>query len=296
MLAELAGVVLEKEMMPGSQGGERTRRERKHFEGIAEERSHLYWADRMPAARRRQRLRADRLARAIGMPGEGRRVLDAGCGTGDYTRPFAAATGASITGIDLSPALLRRAGAEAPANVRLAVADAGLLPFRAGVFDAIIGNAILHHLPLEVAVPEFLRVLRPGGMLGFAEPNMLNPQVFLERRVRWIGSWLENSPDETAFIRWRIGRTLESFGLRDVCVEPFDFLYPLVPRPLVGPVELAGRLLERIPGIREIAGSLLISARKGAGAGVAWRCRVSECPVAVRPVSSDRCAVSPERW
>ena len=87
-------------------------------------------------------------------------------------------------------------------------ADVEALPFRSGAFDAVVGNAVLHHLRLDRAVPELLRVVRPGGAICFAEPNMLNPQVFLERNVRWIGRLLDNSPGETAFVRWRLRREL----------------------------------------------------------------------------------------
>ena len=126
----------------------------------------------------------------------------------------------------------------------------------------MVGNAVLHHLPMERALAELLRVLRPGGRFCFAEPNLLNPQVFLERNVPWLREHLENSPDEVAFVRWPLARTLGESGFDDIEVEPFDFLYPLTPRPLIGTVERLGSWLEKLPLVREIAGSLLIQARR----------------------------------
>jgi SAM-dependent methyltransferase len=119
---------------------------------------------------------------------------------------------------------------EAPANVRLVAGDVERLPFADASVDAVIGNAVLHHLRLDRTIPELLRVLRPAGRLCFAEPNMLNPQVFLERNVRWIGRRLDNSPGETAFVRWQLRRDLAALGVADLDVQPFDFLYPLMPR------------------------------------------------------------------
>jgi hypothetical protein len=107
-----------------------------------------------------------------------------------------------------------------------------------------------------------LRVLKPGGRFCFAEPNWLNPHVMLERSLPVLRRWFRNSPDEVAFTRWGIRAELESMGLRDVEVRPFDFLYPATPRSLIGIVESLGRVAERTPALREIAGSLLITARR----------------------------------
>jgi SAM-dependent methyltransferase len=242
---------------------ERSRRERQHFEEVVARGDALYWADRTAAGRRRQELRAARLRSAADLEEKaGARVLDIGCGTGCYTRPFARRTRANVVGLDVTVPLLRRARQESPGNLRFAAGDASELPFPSESFDAVVGNAVLHHLPLERSVPELIRVLKPGGRFCFAEPNLLNPHVFLERNIPWLRRWLENSPDEVAFVRWRLRGTLENCGLAEVSIEPFDFLYPLTPRPLVGAVETLGAVLERTPGVREIAGSLLILARK----------------------------------
>jgi SAM-dependent methyltransferase len=248
-----------------SRGAERRRsqREQRHFHAAVARGDAVYWADRSAAGRRRQEIRAARLQRSADLERlPGARVLDIGCGTAIYSKPLARHTRANVVGVDVTVSLLHRARHASPGNLRFAAGDASELPFPAESFDAVVGNAVLHHLPLERAVPELIRVLKPGGRFCFAEPNLLNPHVFLERNIPWLRRWLENSPDETAFVRWRLRSALEAFGLVDLSIEPFDFLYPLTPRPLVRAVEAAGSVLERIPGVREIAGSLLILALK----------------------------------
>jgi SAM-dependent methyltransferase len=240
---------------------ERKKREQAHFEAVAD--TDLYWAERVPAAPRRREIRAGLVLTAAGLgDGAGRHVLDLGCGTGQYTWPYARRTRATVVGLDVTAGLLCRARNEAPANVRLAAGDVVALPFSDATFDAAVGNAVLHHLPLEAALRELLRVLKPGGRIAFAEPNLLNPQVLVERKVPWVRRWLENSPDEIAFVRWRLRRVLERLGVADVSIRPFDFLYPLTPASLIPVVEAVGRALEATPLVREIAGSLLVCGRK----------------------------------
>jgi SAM-dependent methyltransferase len=242
-------------------------RERDHFEALLAARGALYWAERTAAGRRRRAIRSRLLATYAGVTAPGGRILEVGCGIGDYTRGLASATAAEVVSVDVAPGLVLHARREHASRVHFVAADVEKLPFAAGSFDAVVGNAVLHHLRLDRTVPEMLRVLAPGGRLCFAEPNMLNPQVFLERNVRWIGERLDNSPGETAFVRWRVRRVLTDLGVENVHARPFDFLYPLTPAPLIGVIERLGRVLERIPGVAEIAGSLLISGRKPGRAG-----------------------------
>lgn len=246
----------------GTERGRR-QREQRHFHAAVARGDAVYWADRSAAGRRRQEIRAALLQRSADLERvPAARLLDIGCGTGVYSRLLARHTRANVVGVDVTVSLLHTTQRASPANLRFAAADASELPFPGETFDAVVGNAVLHHLPLERSVPELIRVLKPGGRFCFAEPNLLNPHVFLERNIPWLRRWLENSPDEVAFIRWRLRSTLGAFGLVDVSIEPFDFLYPLTPRPLIRALEAAGSILERTPGLREIAGSLLILARK----------------------------------
>ena len=86
--------------------------------------------------------------------------------------------------------------------------------------------------------------------------------MFAERNIPYLRRRLQNSPDEIAFVRWPLERTLRENGLDHTSVVPFDFLYPLTPGWMIGAVERLGSALERVPLVREIAGSLLVTARK----------------------------------
>ena len=132
-----------------------------------------------------------------------------------------------------------------------------------GPFDAVIGSSVLHHLDVTVAIERMFALLKPGGRLSFAEPNYLNPQVFLERKLRFIRPlfWYV-SPDETAFVRWSFRRQLEDAGFDDVRITPFDWLHPATPETAIPLVRAVGRGLEAMPLAREFSGSLQISARR----------------------------------
>lgn len=245
----------------------RISREREFFAEQVVAGRELSWAEATPIAPRRREMRAGRLVSGAGIrgaTGRGRLVLDVGCGTATYTLPVARLTEATIVGIDVTPETLAQGRQVVPENVQLAGADAVRLPFADATFDAVVGNAVLHHLPLTSAIPELIRTLKPGGKLCFAEPNLVNPHLFVALNVPGLRRRLGATPDETAFVRWPLRRTLGVLGLTDVDVRPFDFMYPGVPAGWIDAVEGLGRILEATPGVREIAGSLLIRGQKPA--------------------------------
>ena len=93
----------------------------------------------------------------------GKRVLDAGCGTGRHAY-YAAKYGAEVWAVDLGEAVEvgRRNTKELGVNV--VQADIYNLPFEDESFDFIYSNGVLHHLPEpECGFHQLLRFLKPGG-------------------------------------------------------------------------------------------------------------------------------------
>jgi SAM-dependent methyltransferase len=239
----------------------RADREIKHGEWLALHDTEAVWGWGTPAGQLRAKRRSDLIVQG-GRLGPGKRVLEIGCGTGNFTALFAE-SGANIVAVDISPDLLERA------RMR------GLPPDRVvflrkrfeecdidGPFDAVIGSSILHHLDVVAALPLILRLLKPGGWFSFAEPNYLNPQVFLERKLRFLPVFQYTSPDETAFVRWPFARQLRAAGFIDAFILPFDWLHPRVPPKAIAAVSKLGAIIERTPVLREFSGSLYINARR----------------------------------
>lgn len=217
------------------------------------------WGWDTPAGRLRARRRAALILEYADVTPESR-ILEVGCGSGLFTEMFAE-SGAQIVALDLSPDLLdlaRQRGLP-PDRVRFVQQRFEEYPGE-GTFDAVIGSSVLHHLDVAPALERALALLKPGGRFSFAEPNLLNPQVWAERRFRRF--FPQVSPDETAFLRRRLRRQLLQAGFESVEIEPFDWLHPSVPESLIPAVRRIGGLLERTWGVREFAGSLTIAARR----------------------------------
>ena len=239
---------------------DRIQNEVQHGKKIADNAVNI-WGWGTPAGK----TRADRRALYFIQHGDitaGKKVLEIGCGTGEFTKRITQ-TGADITAIDISPDLLEIARKTIPnVTVRFHVQNVEKLDFKDGSFDVVIGSSILHHLNLNLAIKEVYRVLKRGGGIVFTEPNMFNPQIWLERNIPIIRKLTNNSPDETAFIRWVLKKELMNLGFKNVSIRPFDFLHPFTPSMLIPFISNIGNLVERIPLAREIAGSLLIYASR----------------------------------
>jgi SAM-dependent methyltransferase len=238
---------------------ERILKEIRHGRFLAKHGAGQIWNWESPAGKLRWARRVKMLSSHLK---PGMTVLELGCGTGHFTRELAH-SGAQIVAIDLSPDLLEIAKTQhcAP-NVRYEIQNAYELSYSDAVFDSVVGSSILHHLEIEEALREIHRVLKASGAIHFTEPNMLNPQIAIQKNVPWIKRWLGDSPDETAFFRWPLRRLLERTGFSDVRIDPFDFLHPKTPILLVDRVKALGHFLEKMPLISELAGSLYIRAVK----------------------------------
>jgi SAM-dependent methyltransferase len=87
-------------------------------------------------------------------------ILDLGCGDGQLTLRLAA-TGARVTGIDLSPEMVATARAR---GIDAREGSAESMPFADHSFDAVFSNAALHWVrDQDAMMAQVHRVLKPGG-------------------------------------------------------------------------------------------------------------------------------------
>lgn len=91
------------------------------------------------------------------------RVLDVGCGTGDFSERLQHQLAVDLVALDLSPRMVDLARAR---GLNAMNAHIQALPFAGDEIDCVLANRVLYHVPnLDKGLAEIARVLRPGGTL-----------------------------------------------------------------------------------------------------------------------------------
>jgi malonyl-CoA O-methyltransferase len=151
--------------------------------------AYALWAPAYPARAHNPVMQAEERAMLQLMPAalDGLTVLDAGCGSGRYMRHALHRGAARVTGIDLSPAMLRRAAVELQAHTggpaaQLAQGRVTALPLADAVADLTLCGLVLGHLEtLGPALAELRRVTRPGGTLLISDVHPIGPALGWQR-------------------------------------------------------------------------------------------------------------------
>jgi ubiquinone/menaquinone biosynthesis C-methylase UbiE len=154
-------------------------------------------------------------------PGE--MVLDAGCGTGVFTREFIS-SGSQVIGLDISFPMLRRAR-EKSGGVRFHPiwGDISTMPFRDEAFDKVVSVTALEFIAeAKSAVAELFRVTRKGGVVVVATLNSRSPWAVRRREEARKGHSIFSkavlrSPDDLLSFSPALGlvRTVIHFGKED---------------------------------------------------------------------------------
>ncbi|MCP2276635.1 demethylmenaquinone methyltransferase / 2-methoxy-6-polyprenyl-1,4-benzoquinol methylase [Nocardia amikacinitolerans] len=115
------------------------------------------------------------VARSGAAPGD--RVLDIGCGPGDFVRRLAVRVGpqGEVVGRDPSPRMIAYATAHTKQpNCRFELGPAQTLDQPDASFDLVTCTFVMHHIPetqRRAALAHMYRVLRPGGRLLLADTH-----------------------------------------------------------------------------------------------------------------------------
>ncbi|MCD4700890.1 MAG: methyltransferase domain-containing protein [Candidatus Aegiribacteria sp.] len=193
---------------------------------------------------------------------EGMTVLELGCGTGEYTKEFAEGK-LQLVSLDISPEMIKLTRSKVGSSVKYVVSNAEQLPFKDGVFDAVVGNAILHHFPdLSTALQEVRRTKTQQAKVVFREPNLYNPAKFFVfgipilrpfRKDRW-------SPSEKVFSRSFIKKILKKTGYSVLNIEYAGLVGSRCPSRITNFLYWIEGWFSKIPIFNALLGSMIIRA------------------------------------
>ena len=193
-----------------------------------------YFANRLPRLKRT-------LLQAVAEPG-GKKVLVYGCGN-DNAAVWFAKSGASVDAIDISPKSVQNQitiSRILDVRINAMVMDAHKLDLESAEYDIVYGNAILHHLDLQVAIPEVVRVLKPGGKAIFRD--VMNGNILLQAFRRATPYW--RTPDEQPLRKSDLVLLAKSFATLS------ESQYVLTAMPYLFAMRIINALVLRKLGIR----------------------------------------------
>jgi 2-polyprenyl-3-methyl-5-hydroxy-6-metoxy-1,4-benzoquinol methylase len=154
------------------------------------------------------RAAADRHVRRLRLPHPGARVLDIGCGNGEFLLEMRAA-GWTVDGVETDSHAVSRARERSLPVHQGTLESAGYAP---GSFDAVTLSHVLEHLHDPVATLSRCRaLLRPDGVVWIATPNLAGPG---HRRFGRAWRGLEPPRHLVVFTPSALVRALERAGLR----------------------------------------------------------------------------------
>lgn len=147
------------------------------------------------------------------LPPRFEKVLEIGCGTGEFTR-LLASRAQSVVALDLSTQMIRLAKSQSAnyQNIEYVLGDVMCLPLPAEAYDCIVSMATLHHLPLGAALLKMKDALRPNGAL------IIHDLVAAAGLVDMVTSALA-SPVSVARRFWKTGRMRAPREVREAWAE-----------------------------------------------------------------------------
>ncbi len=165
------------------------------FDAIKQAHRAMWASGDYPRIARRIESVAELIVERIGIA-SGVEMLDVATGSGNVAIA-AAAAGAQVTGLDLTPELLaaaRARAAQAGVEVSFVEGDAEALPFAEDSFDRVTSCFGVMFAPRqELAAAELLRVTRPGGAIAVAA---WTPEGLLGQTFRTLSSYMPPPPPE----------------------------------------------------------------------------------------------------
>jgi SAM-dependent methyltransferase len=209
------------------------------------------------------RMRKVETALALGRFTPGSRLLEVGCGTGDYSF-LLARRGFRMRGIDLSPVSIEAARQKAAIlglpDIAFTVSDAeALSEIEDASVDGVISFSTLRYVPdPRQALRAIYRVLRPGGVAVVDFPNRYCPWF------RWLKTrfGVEGHIHDHFYSTREVLGLLEAAGFPGLAARRILFTPYVLPAPLLPLFRAIDRVAERLPGANQTAGIIVARGAK----------------------------------
>ncbi len=152
---------------------------------------------------------------AAHLPGQSARMLDCGCGAGEYVRALRNELRVDACGVEFSPDKVQVALQDAQLAPYIQQGDIGHLPFDSASFDAALLNEVLEHVPDESrALQEIHRILKDQAVLILLSPNRWFPfetHGVFTRRGKRVPPWVPLVP----YVPLAVGRKFLRYWARN---------------------------------------------------------------------------------
>lgn len=197
--------------------------------------------------------------------GAARDVFEAGCGTGLLLKE-AALVARSAVGLDLSRGMLGQARERGLKVVQGSITN---VPLPSQSFDLAYSMKVLAHIPpIEDALAEMSRLIRPGGhlLLEFYNPWSLR---YLAKRWGGPARIADGTTDHDVFTRYDTLAQAQSYLPPELKVIGVRGVRVVTPTSKLWQVPGLGAVLERVehavcdmPGLRRLGGFMIVIAQK----------------------------------
>jgi ubiquinone/menaquinone biosynthesis C-methylase UbiE len=167
-----------------------------------------------------------------------KKILEVGCGNGDFSNYLSLHHKATITGVDFSNESIRIANQKKEKfNTNTAsfdVADAESLPFENEAFDIVVSCECLEHVPHpQKMIDELYRVIKKEGNVILTTENYCNAYAyyiaFIKLRGKKFDSGSSVQPIEHFFVFWRVLKKFRKAGFKKIKTYSKQYVLLLIP-------------------------------------------------------------------
>jgi dolichol-phosphate mannosyltransferase len=224
---------------------------------MREEHRDWYLRHRDPIAEDRMRWRAQAFRQLVHLlPGQS--ILELGCGEGALTRQLLYVSRGENP---ITAVTFQSGSAQSADDSPVTTVDASSFPgpIAGQRFDLIIGMDLLDNRTSSTMLRHAYELLNPGGEVVFFESNPWN--VVLRSR-RAAARVLGRSDPRALVSRSQLYELMSEVGFIRVFAVFTDFVYAPLTRQLIWLLRNLSIVLENVPGIRTLAGAIVVHAQK----------------------------------